>query len=102
MTSSSRSRPPRRAGGRGGPMGLGGILAEVLDDVVVLLAPVTAVEVRASLGRLRGAQILRGVRGRPSVDLDALVHAVLAIAGLLVDDRVLEVDANPLIAHPAG
>ena len=53
-------------------VGLGGILAEVLDDVAVLLAPVTADEVRERLSTLRGASLLRGVRGRPGVDIDAM------------------------------
>ena len=44
-------------------VGLGGILAEVLDDVAVMLAPVRGVEVDAGLAGLRGSALLRGVRG---------------------------------------
>ncbi|MCJ7709661.1 MAG: acetate--CoA ligase family protein, partial [Chloroflexi bacterium] len=84
-------------------VGLGGILAEVLDDVAVLLAPVGAVEVRRRLERLRAAQVLRGVRGRPSVDVDALAALVSAVAQVLVDDpTILEIDLNPVIAWPSG
>jgi acyl-CoA synthetase (NDP forming) len=84
-------------------VGLGGILAEVLDDVAVLLAPVAADEVRSRLGRLRGASFLRGARGRPGVDADALAALVSAVAAFLVDNPdVLEVDLNPVIAGPAG
>ncbi|HEY3382764.1 MAG TPA: acetate--CoA ligase family protein, partial [Vicinamibacterales bacterium] len=84
-------------------VGVGGILAEVLDDVVVLLAPVTTAEVRERLGTLRAAPILHGVRGRPGVDLDALAAFVVAIGDLLVaDPSVVEIDCNPVIAGPEG
>ena len=84
-------------------VGLGGILAEVLDDVAVLLAPVTAADVRARLETLRGAAILRGVRGRPGVDLDALAAFVAALGDVLVaDEAIVEIDCNPVIAGPSG
>jgi acyl-CoA synthetase (NDP forming) len=84
-------------------VGLGGILAEVLDDVAVLLAPVTAAEVRERLGTLRAAPILRGVRGRPGGDLDALARMVVAIGDLLVaDPSIAEIDCNPVITGLAG
>ena len=84
-------------------VGLGGILAEVLDDVAVMLAPVGEAEVRGRLERLRGAPILRGVRGRPGVDLDALASLVSAVGRELVGDpAILEIDLNPVIAGPSG
>ena len=84
-------------------VGLGGILAEVLDDVVVLLAPADAGDVRARLAGLRGAPLLRGARGRPGTDADALANLVAAVGRFLVDNpEVLEVDLNPVIAGPAG
>ena len=84
-------------------VGLGGILAEVLDDVAVLLAPVTADEVRERLATLRGASLLRGVRGRPGVDIDAVARVVAAIGDLLVaDPLIVEIDCNPVIAGPDG
>jgi len=84
-------------------VGLGGILAEVLDDVAVLLAPCAAADVRRRLEGLRGAAVLQGARGRPRVDLDGLAALVAAVGQLLVDDpAILEVDLNPVIASPAG
>ena len=41
-------------------VGLGGILAEAIDDVAVRLAPVTKSEALQMLGELRGARILDG------------------------------------------
>jgi acetate---CoA ligase (ADP-forming) len=84
-------------------VGLGGILAEVLDDVAVLLAPVTVDEVIARLDALRGAALLRGVRGAPGVAMRQLAEAVVAIGDLLVaDPSIVEIDCNPVIAGPAA
>jgi acyl-CoA synthetase (NDP forming) len=84
-------------------VGLGGILAEVLDDVAVLLAPVSPAVVRERLGRLRGAAVLRGTRGRPGADLDALAALVSAVGDYLVEHpEVDEIDCNPVISGPGG
>jgi hypothetical protein len=84
-------------------VGLGGILAEVLDDVAVLLAPVSAAVVRARLESLRGAAILRGVRGRDGVDLDVLAAFVASVGDLLVaEPAIVEIDCNPVIAGRHG
>ena len=84
-------------------VGLGGILAEVLDDVAVLLAP--APDGRRSpaprVPARRGDPARR--RGRPAVDLDAVVRLVVGLASLLErDPSILEVDLNPVVAAPAG
>jgi acetate---CoA ligase (ADP-forming) len=84
-------------------VGLGGVLAEVLDDVVVLLAPVSRDEVRLRLDRLRGAALLRGVRDRPAVDLEAVATLVARVGDLLLaSPDVMEIDLNPVIAGPTG
>ena len=84
-------------------VGIGGILAEVLNDVAVLLAPAPEAEIRRRLEGLRGAPILRGVRGRPGVDLDALVALVAGVGRLLAaDPSIVEIDLNPVIAGPRG
>jgi hypothetical protein len=84
-------------------VGFGGILAEVLDDVAVLLAPVRRSEVVDRLRALRGSALLRGVRGSNAVDVDAVAAVVVAVGDLLVaDPRIDEIDLNPVIAGPAG
>lgn len=95
---------------RFGPMvmvGLGGIFVEVLKDVSFRICPVDEREARAMLEELRGARLLDGVRGRESVDRDALVAAILAIAGregLMMKARgeIAEIDLNPVIASPTS
>jgi hypothetical protein len=60
--------------------------------------------VRAALLGLRGAPLLTGARGRPPVDLEAVVDAALGLVALARDlgDLIAAVDVNPLIAAPAG
>ena len=57
----------------------------------------------AMLDDLRGARLLRGVRGRPPVDRAALVAMLVALGRLGLDrPDVLEVDLNPVIATAGG
>ncbi len=84
-------------------VGLGGILAEALDDVAVMLAPVGRDEVAASLAGLRGSALLRGVRGADAVDAGAIADLVVALGDLLnADSTIVEVDLNPVIAGSWG
>ena len=84
-------------------VGLGGTLAEVLDDVSIRLAPVDAAAAGAMLDGLRGSRILGAVRGRPAVDRGALVEMLVALGRLgLERPDVLEVDLNPVIASAGG
>jgi len=84
-------------------VGLGGVLAEVLDDVAVRLAPVPADEALAMLAELRGARILDGVRGRPAVDRDAVAEIIVTLSRVAIEGPdIVEVDLNPVIASADG
>jgi acyl-CoA synthetase (NDP forming) len=84
-------------------VGLGGILAEAIDDVAVGLAPVDLDEAVAMLNRLRAARLLDGVRGGPAVDRDALAAIVVAVGRLGVErPDIRDIDLNPVIAGPRG
>ena len=81
-------------------VGFGGVAAEVLDDVAVLLSPPLAGELDAALDGLRGSRLLAGHRGSPPVDRGALAQVVAAVADLL--DRnpdVVEIDCNPVLVR---
>jgi acyl-CoA synthetase (NDP forming) len=90
-----------------GPMvavGFGGTLTEVLDDVVLRCAPVGHEAALAMLDDLRGAAILRGTRGRPAVDRDAVARVVVAVGDLAAElgHACAELECNPVIARPDG
>jgi acyl-CoA synthetase (NDP forming) len=84
-------------------LGLGGIWVEALGDVQALPASADEARTREALGKLRSATLLAGVRGAPPADLDAVVHAVLALGRLMQSlPEVTEVDVNPLMIHAEG
>jgi hypothetical protein len=91
---------------RFGPLvlvGLGGIYAEILDDVAVALAPVAVEEAERLLGSLRGAPLLEGARGRPALDVAAAAAAVAALSrAAAACPAVAELDVNPLLVLPDG
>ena len=63
-------------------VGIGGVFVEVMKDTSIALAPIGGREGLAMLTRLRGAQILRGVRGQPGVDIDAIVSLLETVSGI--------------------
>ena len=83
--------------------GLGGIHVEALEDVALRLAPLSAVEAEQMLSEVRGVRLLRGARGMPPADLDAIIQALLAMSRLLVScPEVIEIDVNPLLVFEEG
>jgi len=89
-----------------GPMviaGFGGIFIEVLKDRAIRLAPVTESEVREMLNQLKMAPLLTGTRGRPALDIDALVELICRVSWLIQSrEDIKELDLNPVIVHPKG
>jgi acetate---CoA ligase (ADP-forming) len=83
-------------------IGLGGIWTELLDDVCVLPLPVDEARILAELGRLRGAALLFGGRGRPGVDVDALVALARSIGEVLVERTLELVECNPVLVEKRG
>lgn len=80
-------------------VGLGGVLAELLDDTAVRLAPVSLTTAGAMLRQLRGYRLLAGYRGRPAVDLDALAALVATVSRLAGELPVGELDLNPVLVR---
>ncbi|MBI2294792.1 MAG: acetate--CoA ligase family protein [Betaproteobacteria bacterium] len=88
-------------------VGLGGILIEVLADVSFRICPITRRDAEEMLDELKGAALLKGVRGRKPVSREAIVDALLRIGGeggLLMTHAadIREADVNPLIVSEHG
>jgi acyl-CoA synthetase (NDP forming) len=82
-------------------VGLGGVLAEVLDDTVLALAPVSPEAARRLLLTLRGARLLLGTRGRAPVDLDAVASVVALVSEVAAaHPELAELELNPVLAGP--
>ena len=83
--------------------GLGGVFVEVLDDIVIGLAPLRQAEARDLLARLRAYPVLTGARGAVPIDLDALADVLCAVGDLLVArPEIAELDLNPVLADADG
>ncbi|MCX6646809.1 MAG: acetate--CoA ligase family protein, partial [bacterium] len=89
-----------------GPMimfGIGGIFVEILKAVEFRMVPLTDTDARELVMNGPAWPILKGVRGRPPVDVDALVENILRLAQMANEiPEISEVDLNPLIAYPNG
>jgi acetate---CoA ligase (ADP-forming) len=88
-----------------GPMlmvGLGGVLVEVLGDVVLAPVPLSRDDARALIARLKGVALFDAHRGAPAADVDALVDLMVRLAQFAADhaDEIAEVDLNPVLVHP--
>jgi acyl-CoA synthetase (NDP forming) len=85
-------------------VGLGGIFVEVFGDVTFRVPPFDEDEARRALAELKGFKLLEGVRGRPGVDIDALVDTVMKVQRLALDlaGDIRELDINPLVVRPRG
>jgi len=85
-------------------VGLGGIFVELLKDTVLELAPLGDAEARRMIGCLKGAALLRGFRGRPRADEEALVDLVVKISRLAhsLQNEISAMDLNPVMVLPRG
>ncbi len=83
-------------------LGAGGVLAELLQDSRSLLLPASEDEIRAALESLKVGALLRGYRGRPRGDIEALVALVLALGRFAGTEAVEELDLNPVIVRAEG
>ena len=86
--------------GRAVMLGVGGVLAEAVADVVFRLVPITALDAAEMIEDLAAQKLLGPFRGEPAVDRDALVAVLVGLSGLAeARPDVVAVDVNPLIVH---
>ncbi|TMC12770.1 MAG: hypothetical protein E6J41_02265 [Chloroflexi bacterium] len=84
-------------------VGLGGVFAEILDDVSVRPVPLTAADAAEMIRDLRGYPLLTGARGRPPADVAAVESMILALARLAEEaPGVRSIDLNPVMAGERG
>ncbi|MFF5206476.1 acetate--CoA ligase family protein [Streptosporangium sp. NPDC000396] len=85
--------------------GLGGVWTEAMRDTALRLCPISETDARRMLASLRGAPLLYGYRGRPAVNVDALVELLVTIGGdggLWERLELGEFELNPVIATGQG
>lgn len=85
-------------------LGAGGVTTELYQDVAIRLLPIDRSEACEMIDSLRCAQLLKGFRGRPLGDIDALTDAILAFGdmAMALDGRLKEAEINPVFVLPQG
>jgi len=78
-------------------LGVGGVLAEAIGDVVFRLAPLSPLDAQDLIDDLASQTLLGEFRGEPAVDRSLLVSILCALSTLAEDPNIVSVDLNPLI-----
>jgi acyl-CoA synthetase (NDP forming) len=83
--------------------GLGGVLVEALKDVAFGVLPLTHEDITAMIAQTRAGALLKGFRGSPPFDEEA-VHLVITNVSKLLNDypEIGEIDVNPLRVYERG
>ena len=85
-------------------LGMGGIAAELYHDTSLRLAPVSRLGAQEMINELKTSALLKGFRGRPVADIEALVDAIVAFSNMLgaIGSELQEAEINPLFVLPRG
>jgi acyl-CoA synthetase (NDP forming) len=80
-------------------VGLGGVLAEAIDDVALGHAPVSRERAIRMLGSLRGRRLLEGFRGSEPADQGALADLIVELSRVAASygGVIADLDINPLV-----
>jgi acetyltransferase len=83
--------------------GFGGVAAELFQDTALGFPPLNERLARRMLESLRAWPLLQGYRGRPRVDVEALIEVLMRFSYLVADyPEICEIDVNPLLVTPKG
>jgi acyl-CoA synthetase (NDP forming) len=78
-------------------------MAELIGDAGFRIAPLTDVDARELVSTGKAGKLVRGYRGTPAVDEDALTDLLHRLSRLGESHpEVAELDLNPVIAGPDG
>lgn len=85
-------------------LGSGGVLAELLDDVAIGIAPMDLEQAYDLISEVKGLALLKGYRGAPKGDVAALADAIVHISKLAVTEggQIDEAEINPLLIKTEG
>lgn len=85
-------------------VGFGGTAVEILKDIAIAPAPVTAEAAHKMVEALRLAPLLHGARGAPPLDIEAIVDVVVRVSWMAHDlgERLIDLEVNPLLVGVEG
>ncbi|HEX7219027.1 MAG TPA: bifunctional acetate--CoA ligase family protein/GNAT family N-acetyltransferase [Burkholderiales bacterium] len=83
--------------------GAGGVAVEAVRDTAVALPPLNAPLAHDLMQRTRVHRLLAGYRDVPAADLEALAAILVGVSRMVCAlPWLLEMDLNPVLAHPGG
>jgi acyl-CoA synthetase (NDP forming) len=82
----------------------GGVFTEIYRDRSLRLAPVDLPTAHAMISEVKAFATLKGFRGRPAGNLEALAKAIVALSRLALqnDPAIAEAEVNPLVVRADG
>lgn len=85
-------------------IGAGGILTELMQDTASFIIPADRNVIRVAIAKLKSFKLLKGYRGKPAADINALLDGIMAVQSYVVAhaDRIEEVEINPIICTPSA
>lgn len=84
-------------------LGIGGVMAEAIKDVVFRPAPVDEQTAREMVRSLRMQTLLGDFRGEKAVELDDVVKCLVGLSRVIEERQdIVSIDVNPLIVQPNG
>jgi len=85
-------------------LGAGGVLVELVREVVIIPAPLSQQSALDALKQLSIAPLLGAFRGRAALDIDAIADAVVRLGWIASDlaNDDFEIEVNPLLVRSAG
>jgi len=83
--------------------GLGGVLTEALNDIVLKIAPLSDLDMDDMLGQLSSQKLLEAFRGEAAVDREQIKRILGGLSDLVLENPdIQEIDINPLIVQKDG
>jgi acetyl-CoA synthetase (ADP-forming) len=82
--------------------GLGGVFVELFKDVAFGLAPLTPRDALWLIQQTKGHRLLEEYRGRPPLDIAALIHTIVAVSEIMATGMIKEINLNPVALYPQG
>jgi acetyl-CoA synthetase (ADP-forming) len=83
--------------------GLGGIFVEILKDVTFRITPLTMEDAMEMIREIKGYPLLKGYRGQPPADENAIIDTIMKTSKLLTDlPQISQLDLNPIFVYEKG
>jgi len=83
--------------------GLGGIFVEIMKDISFRILPIEERDAGEMITEIKGYEILKGARGNPPRDIQAIKEVLMKISKLTMENpEINEIDLNPIFVFEKG